>query len=41
VEDIQRIVKDQDIGLIILADNQMASYKYKECPEPAPVGIAD
>ena len=30
VEDIQRIVKDQDIGLIILADNQMASHKYKE-----------
>jgi lipopolysaccharide/colanic/teichoic acid biosynthesis glycosyltransferase len=30
VEDIQRIIKQHDIGLIILADNQMASRKYSE-----------
>lgn len=30
VQDIQRIVKEYDIGLIILADNQMASRKYRE-----------
>jgi lipopolysaccharide/colanic/teichoic acid biosynthesis glycosyltransferase len=30
VRDIQNIVKKHDIGLIILADNQMASHKYKE-----------
>jgi lipopolysaccharide/colanic/teichoic acid biosynthesis glycosyltransferase len=30
VEDIQRIVRKRDIGLIILADNEMASHKYRE-----------
>jgi lipopolysaccharide/colanic/teichoic acid biosynthesis glycosyltransferase len=30
VEDIQNIIKKFDIGLIILADNQIASRKYKE-----------
>lgn len=30
VEDVQRIVKKRDIGLIILADNEMASHKYSE-----------
>lgn len=30
VEDVQRIVKKRDIGLIILADNEMASRKYSE-----------
>lgn len=30
VENIQQIVKKHDIGLIILADNQMASHKYRE-----------
>lgn len=30
VEDIQQIVKKHDIGLIILADNQTASHKYRE-----------
>ncbi|MBI5944538.1 MAG: sugar transferase [Chloroflexi bacterium] len=30
VKDIQKIVKDNDIGLIILADNQMASKNYNE-----------
>lgn len=29
-EDIQKIVKERDIGLIILADNQMAAHKYSE-----------
>ena len=30
VEDIHQIVKKYDIGLIILADNQMAAHKYRE-----------
>lgn len=30
VKDVQRIVKKRDIGLIILADNEMASRKYSE-----------
>ena len=30
VDEIQKIVKKRDIGLIILADNQTASHKYKE-----------
>ncbi len=30
VEDIQRIVKKRDVGLIILADNEMASHKYSD-----------
>jgi lipopolysaccharide/colanic/teichoic acid biosynthesis glycosyltransferase len=30
VKDIQRIIRKRDIGLIILADNQMASNKYRE-----------
>jgi lipopolysaccharide/colanic/teichoic acid biosynthesis glycosyltransferase len=30
VEDIHALVKQRDIGLIILADNQIASHKYKE-----------
>lgn len=30
IGDIQRIVKEYDIGLIILADNQIASHKYSE-----------
>lgn len=29
-EDLQKIVKERDIGLIILADNQMAAHKYRE-----------
>jgi lipopolysaccharide/colanic/teichoic acid biosynthesis glycosyltransferase len=29
-EDIRKIVKERDIGLIILADNQMAAHKYSE-----------
>ncbi|MBI5962712.1 MAG: sugar transferase [Chloroflexi bacterium] len=29
VEDIQKIVKEQDIGLVILADNQIASQNFK------------
>lgn len=29
-EDLQKIVKERDIGLIILADNQMAAHKYSE-----------
>ena len=30
LEDLQKIVKERDIGLIILADNQMAAHKYRE-----------
>ena len=30
IEDIQAIVKKYDIGLIILADNQIASRKFRE-----------
>jgi lipopolysaccharide/colanic/teichoic acid biosynthesis glycosyltransferase len=30
VKDIQKIVQSHDIGVIILADNQMASHKYRE-----------
>lgn len=30
MEDIQKIVEKRDIGLIILADNRMASHKYRE-----------
>ncbi len=30
VEDVQRIVKKRDVGLVILADNEMASRKYRD-----------
>jgi lipopolysaccharide/colanic/teichoic acid biosynthesis glycosyltransferase len=30
IEDVQKIVRARDVGLIILADNRMASHKYKE-----------
>lgn len=35
INDVQRIVKEQDVGLIILADYQMASHKYREFPKLA------
>jgi lipopolysaccharide/colanic/teichoic acid biosynthesis glycosyltransferase len=45
INDVQRIVKEQDVGLIILADYQMASRKYREFRqiasfEPARVVVA-
>lgn len=35
VKDIQRIVKKRDIGVIVLADSELASHKYKEFHDTA------
>jgi FlaA1/EpsC-like NDP-sugar epimerase len=45
VQDIQKIVKKHDVGLIILADNQIASHKYRgfrdiACFSPARIVVA-